>query len=42
MQIKGKELETVIQTIGIYSEDTGMECDIDKSPLLSVRTRKGK
>ena len=35
-----KELETLIQTIRIYSQDRGMEYGIEKSTMLKMRNRK--
>ena len=32
-----KELETLIQTIRIYSQDTGMEFDIEKCAMLIMK-----
>ena len=35
-----KELETLIQTVRIYSEDIGMEFDIVKDAMLMIKNRK--
>ena len=35
-----KELKTLIQTIRIYSQDTGMEFDIEKCAMLIVKSGK--
>ena len=35
-----KELETLIQTIRIYSQDTGMEFGIEKCAMLIMKNRK--
>ena len=35
-----KELETLIQTIRIYSKDIGMEFRIEKCALLIMKNRK--
>ena len=37
---KGKELETLIQTVRIYSQDTGMEFGTKKCAMLSLRSGK--
>ena len=35
-----KELETLMQTIRIYSQDIGMEVDIEKCAMLIMRSEK--
>ena len=35
-----KELETLQQTVRIYSEDIGMEFGIDKCTMLVIKSRK--
>ena len=39
---RGKELETLIQTIRIYSQDTGMEFGIEKYAMLIVKSGERK
>ena len=36
----GKELETLIQTVRIYSEDVGMDFGIEKCAMLIMKSRK--
>ena len=38
---KEKELETLIHALGIYSQDIGMEFDIEKCVMLVMKSRKG-
>ena len=35
-----KELETLIQTVRIYSQDVGMEFDIEKCDMLVMKSGK--
>ena len=35
-----RELETLIQTVRIYSQDIGMECGIDKCAMLVMKSGK--
>ena len=39
---RGKELETLRQTIRIYSQDIGMVFAIEKCPMVIIRNRKIK
>ena len=36
----GKELETLIQTVRIHSQDRGMEFGIEKCPMLVMKSGK--
>ena len=36
-----KELETLIYTVRIYSQDIGMEFGIEKCAILIMKSRKG-
>ena len=38
----GKDLETQIQTVRIYSQDIGMEFGIEKCAILIMRSGKNK
>ena len=40
MQKNEKKLETLIQTIRVYSQDIGMELDIEKYPMLIMKSGK--
>ena len=35
-----KELETLIQSVRMYTQDIGMEYSIEKYPMLIIRNKK--